>query len=137
MLIFPIEIQAGIIQPIPDVPKGAVLIECDGQFWRVYFDGDELPASMPLEPEPDWQSFRQQIAIHPAYLRIVSCDGITQAINTTLVWVLGSGQYEEVPRLWNAIAAQALPTSAEIAALNAIAEQSGVPFRLNEVGMME
>lgn len=90
----------------------------------------------PPAPTADWATFRAAIAVHPAYLRIVSHNGITQALNTTLVWVMGAGAFNEVPPLWNAIASQALPTAEEIAALNDLAAASQVPFQLNAEGLM-
>lgn len=100
------------------------------------------PSSSPAPGNANYASFRTQVSVHPAYLRIVTGTPTTQALNVNLVSLLW--RYGEDPSLgielcaiWNAIANINRPMAAEIIALNAIAVATNVPFRLQPItGLM-
>jgi hypothetical protein len=124
--------------------KAALAHQKDGEIAILQAANETLQAQInqlleelnPPASSVDWAGFRAAIAVHPAYLRIVSSTPIATNINTTLVWVMGAGAFTEVPSLWNVIAQQAVPTVEEIAALNTLAAAHDVPFTLNEDGMI-
>lgn len=111
--------------------------------YRVTWQADNSPPAEPEEPvtQAKWDQFRSQILVHPAYFRIAGHNSQTQVLNSSLVWLMGEiGQnptiLSSVISVWNGIASAAQPTKAEIEALNQVAINAEMPFRLNESGFM-
>lgn len=99
------------------------------------------PDPEPPTPQPDWGAFRTGLLTSPAYLRIAAHSPATQVLNANLGQVLWRLEqqpslFPEAKALWDAIASEAVPTPEEIAALNAIAETSLVPLRLDPQGFL-
>lgn len=140
-------------QALTDLPYPFVqAIRKNGEVWvkaiAPYSDSYEpddrpfpLPDTEPPTPQPDWGAFRAGLLTSPAYLRIAAHSPTTQVLNANLGQVLWRLEqqpslFPEAKALWDAIASEAVPTEGEIAALNAIAETSLVPLRLDLQGFL-
>ena len=105
-------------------------------------DSAEVQAFLnPPEEGPDWPQFRQQALLSPAFLRIITASPVTQALNPALqqfLWQVGGNPaiVGELAAVWDAIATEANPTTAEIDELNGIATQANIPLRLDEQGKL-
>ena len=126
--------------------QGDVWVEC--LLWVGFeaIEGDRfplqsefpLPVPLPL-PEPDWEGFRKQILLSPAYLRVMGAApaGLVAALPVVLWAVPGeSGYLADVIAIWNEIAATAGVTADEVVELGAIARQHHMPFGMDGAGRM-
>ena len=123
-------------QPHPNYPDTAAFIQ---QY------GAEIPepeATPEPGSEPNWVAFRTQIAVHPAYLRLVTGHPQNTVLNGVLIPLLfGLGENPslliEVAQIWNAMEANVSLTIIESAQLNAVANTFHIPLHLDAQGKME
>ncbi|MBD3882176.1 hypothetical protein IFO70_10435 [Phormidium tenue FACHB-886] len=106
---------------------------------KAYYEEQNNPPPSSA-PEALWDEFRSRIA-SPTYLRIVTTNAITQALNPILISRLGRAEtnaeaLNDLMTTWNMIATHAKPTVLEIAELNKIAFECKMPFRLDIAGKM-
>lgn len=83
-----------------------------------------------------------RIALHPAYLRLVSSapqNGVLNSLLVALLWRVAEQPdlLLEIAAIWNRMVSNVPLTAEEIEQLNAIAFGFDLPFQLNAQGQLE
>lgn len=100
---------------------------------------DELENPPNPFPNADWQAFRQAALNDPAVLRVAEGNPVLWPVLFMYLSELSTNPSRgpDIAWLWNTMEGNTPVTSDEVARVNGIAEQFGVPLRMNAEGQIQ